>query len=132
MDSKKDSSLDDTGNAIEDPYEDLTIPMGVVTEPGTTLINETGSWREDRPVIKHEPCTGCGICATFCPDGAIKRIDKLNDAVGAVPGDRKPVPQSAKHVGEQQVAIDYRYCKGCGICATECPNDVITMIPEVK
>ncbi|MEK7353418.1 MAG: 4Fe-4S binding protein [Chloroflexota bacterium] len=22
------------------------------------------------------------------------------------------------------------YCKGCGICAKECPKDVITMIEE--
>ncbi|WP_232423386.1 4Fe-4S binding protein [Mycobacterium sp. 155] len=26
--------------------------------------------------------------------------------------------------------IDYDYCKGCGICATECPCGAITMEPE--
>ena len=28
------------------------------------------------------------------------------------------------------VAIDYDYCKGCGICAAECPCGAITMEPE--
>jgi len=27
-------------------------------------------------------------------------------------------------------AIDYEYCKGCEICAEECPVDAITMIEE--
>jgi pyruvate ferredoxin oxidoreductase delta subunit len=117
---------------IDDPYEDLTISKGATVEPGTSLVNETGSWRETRPVIHHEPCTGCGLCVTFCPDAAVKRVDELPEGVGQVPGDRRPVPQAAKHVGTQQVAIDYRYCKGCGICAEECPIDAIDMIPEVK
>jgi len=30
--------------------------------------------------------------------------------------------------------IDYKYCKGCGICAEECPPKVkaITMVREEK
>jgi pyruvate ferredoxin oxidoreductase gamma subunit len=27
-------------------------------------------------------------------------------------------------------ASDYEYCKGCGICAAECPSGVIAMVPE--
>ena len=26
--------------------------------------------------------------------------------------------------------IDYDYCKGCGICAAECPCGAIAMMPE--
>jgi Pyruvate/2-oxoacid:ferredoxin oxidoreductase delta subunit len=27
-------------------------------------------------------------------------------------------------------AINYDYCKGCGICVAECPAGAIEMIPE--
>lgn len=123
---------DDADGEGEDPYEGLTIPKGAVAEPGTSLVNETGSWRETKPIIRHEPCTGCGLCATYCPDAAVKRVDDMDERMGHVPGDRRPVPRSAKNDGRQRVEIDYRYCKGCGICAKECPIDAITMIPEVK
>ena len=26
--------------------------------------------------------------------------------------------------------VDYDYCKGCGICAAECPCGAIAMVPE--
>lgn len=55
----------------------------------------TGSWSLDRPVLT-DACTSCALCALFCPDGAITRTD------GAM-------------------AIDYLYCKGCGICEAVCP-----------
>ncbi|MFW6385125.1 MAG: 4Fe-4S binding protein [Halodesulfurarchaeum sp.] len=91
-----------------DPYENLKMNRGTVAEPNTTLVNETGSWRESKPVIDQDACTGCGICEIFCPDMA------------------------AKEVGERTFAIDYDYCKGCAICAEECPVDAIEMIPEGK
>jgi Pyruvate/2-oxoacid:ferredoxin oxidoreductase delta subunit len=28
------------------------------------------------------------------------------------------------------VEIDYDYCKGCGVCANECPAKAITMVEE--
>ena len=31
---------------------------------------------------------------------------------------------------EKEIEIDYDYCKGCGICAEECPADAIVMERE--
>ena len=31
---------------------------------------------------------------------------------------------------EECVRIDFDYCKGCGVCANECPKDCITMVEE--
>ena len=35
-------------------------------------------------------------------------------------------------VYEKVVGIDYDFCKGCGICAAECPLDAIQMVDESK
>ena len=51
----------------------------------------TGTWRYHRPVIRHDDCVKCGICAEYCPCGVIEKIDN-------------------------KMVIDYTYCKGCGIC----------------
>jgi pyruvate ferredoxin oxidoreductase delta subunit len=29
-----------------------------------------------------------------------------------------------------RVEVNYDYCKGCGICAQECPVKAISMVPE--
>ena len=61
----------------------------------TSLATETGAWSLERPVVE-AACTACGICALFCPEGAIERSD------GAI-------------------SVDYLHCKGCGICEVVCP-----------
>jgi pyruvate ferredoxin oxidoreductase delta subunit len=32
--------------------------------------------------------------------------------------------------GEAFAGFDYRYCKGCEICAVVCPVEAISMVPE--
>jgi len=54
-------------------------------------------------------CTGCDNCWLFCPDLAVAR--------------------STSGVGYE---IDLAYCKGCGICAEECPRAAISMVEERK
>jgi pyruvate ferredoxin oxidoreductase delta subunit len=67
----------------------------------------TGTWRYHRPVIRHDDCVKCGICAEYCPCGVIEKIDN-------------------------KMVIDYTYCKGCGICANTCPFGAITMVKDEK
>jgi Pyruvate/2-oxoacid:ferredoxin oxidoreductase delta subunit len=47
-------------------------------------------------------CNACDRCVTYCPDGVLRRE-----------GD--------------QIVFDYDYCKGCGICISECSRAVILM-----
>jgi pyruvate ferredoxin oxidoreductase delta subunit len=86
------------------------LPIGLVTEAGSSEEFETGDWRSEKPIWDEKKCTHCLICWIYCPDSAIMVKD------GKVQG------------------IDYRYCKGCGICAEECPPKIkaITMVREEK
>ena len=74
----------------------------VIKNPGNTRNNKTGSWRTFKPVLDKEKCIDCENCIIFCPDSS---VNKQHD-------------------------IDYDFCKGCGICAHECPSDAIEMIKE--
>jgi pyruvate ferredoxin oxidoreductase delta subunit len=79
----------------------------IVTNPGSSKSNKTGSWRTLKPRVLFEKCIGCGTCVRFCPEGCIKLINKKS-------------------------TIGYDYCKGCGICAIECPVKAIVMEKEDK
>lgn len=56
-------------------------------------------------------CTECDNCLVFCPDFAV-----LRNGMGT-------------RVGQPYV-VDYDYCKGCGICAYECPRGAIGLVRE--
>ncbi|MDP8246804.1 MAG: 4Fe-4S binding protein [Candidatus Tritonobacter lacicola] len=88
-------------------YKDIPIG-GLIIEAGNAEKYETGSWRSFRPVRDDEKCIHCLICWIFCPDSAI-------------------IVEDGKVVG-----VDLDHCKGCGICARECPKKVqaITMVKE--
>ncbi|MBE9501806.1 MAG: 4Fe-4S binding protein [Dehalococcoidia bacterium] len=81
---------------------------GLVMEPGSSVAYETGDWRSSRPILDEEKCSNCLVCWVFCPDGAIQ-------------------VENSKVVG-----IDLKHCKGCGICAEECPRKAITMVDECE
>jgi len=71
----------------------------------TSKKNKTGSWRTLKPVIDKDICTRCMICWKFCPDDCIK-------------------------INDDDIEINYDYCKGCGICANECRRGAIEMVME--
>jgi pyruvate ferredoxin oxidoreductase delta subunit len=82
-------------------------PGAVVTEPGSSRKYKTGDWRAFKPVVEGDKCVNCLLCWVYCPDAAIVR-------------------------NEKGVEINYDYCKGCGICAKECPRLAIKMMEEKK
>jgi 2-oxoacid:acceptor oxidoreductase delta subunit (pyruvate/2-ketoisovalerate family) len=74
-----------------------------ISTPPEEGLTTTGSWRTYRPVMNHKKCTKCLTCWLFCPEGAVRLT---------------------KEAGPK---IDLKYCKGCGICAEECPTKSIEM-----
>ena len=81
---------------------------GYILNPGNAAEYQTGEWRSMRPVWDKDKCINCMFCWLFCPDLAI-------------------IVEEGKVKG-----IDYKYCKGCGICSHECPDraKAIRMIKE--
>lgn len=69
------------------------------------LVDINAGWRTYKPLIDINKCSNCLQCWLLCPDGVIGKDKK-------------------------RLEIDYDYCKGCGICAYECPKKAITMVKE--
>ena len=86
----------------------MKLIIKTVAKPGSTRVNKTGAWRSFMPVFDHKLCNKCGICAMYCPEGVVHKLEN---------GFFEP---------------DYDSCKGCGICANECPKKAIIMVLEGK
>ena len=72
-----------------------------------------GDLTEDQAAYEARRCMSCGNCFEcdncygVCPDNAILKLG---------PG--------------QRFEFKYDYCKGCGLCVSECPCGAIKMVPE--
>jgi 2-oxoacid:acceptor oxidoreductase delta subunit (pyruvate/2-ketoisovalerate family) len=91
-------------------------------QPLLTLARRRGSFEEmvgaldqDTALLEARRCLSCGNCFecdncyAVCPDNAVIKLGAGN-----------------------RFAINYDYCKGCGLCAEECPCGAIDMVKEVK
>lgn len=81
---------------------------------GGFITQKNAGWRNVRPSVDAEKCTGCLQCYLYCPDGTIFKRET---------GEAKPKPA---------IAFDYDFCKGCGVCASVCKFAAITMVSEVE
>jgi NADPH-dependent glutamate synthase beta subunit-like oxidoreductase len=77
-------------------------------EEVTGGLDESTALYEARRCLSCGNCFSCDNCYGVCPDNAVL---KLMDP-------------------DEPYAIDLDYCKGCGICAAECPCGAIEMVPE--
>ena len=70
-------------------------------------LDESNALYEARRCLSCGNCFECDNCYGVCPDNAVIKLG---------PGKR--------------FEFNYDYCKGCGLCATECPCGAIQMVPE--
>ena len=70
-------------------------------------LDETNALYEARRCLSCGNCFECDNCYGVCPDNAVIKLG---------PGRR--------------FQFNYDYCKGCGVCAQECPCGAIAMVPE--
>ena len=76
-------------------------------EEVTQGLDESNAQFEARRCLSCGNCFECDNCYGVCPDNAVVKLG---------PGNR--------------FRFNYDYCKGCGICETECPCGAIRMVPE--
>ena len=69
-------------------------------------LGEEQALREAGRCFQCGLCNSCELCMIYCSDAAITRADE----------------------GRFDIKLDY--CKGCGVCAAECPRGCITMTRE--
>lgn len=93
--------------------EDIKVEHFLPSDLGGRSKAEQGAWEWRSVLQEAEFCLSCGTCnlclqcVQFCPDASIG-LDEEGTAV----------------------TVDLDHCKGCGICAYECPRGVITMEAE--
>lgn len=81
------------------------LPLVPSAKAGSMAESPAGlAWKEQHPVVS-EGCNLCLECTLFCPEGALTRV-------------------------AQTLSVNLQLCKGCGICATECKQKAISMLPE--
>jgi phenylglyoxylate dehydrogenase delta subunit len=75
----------------------------IAAEPSPML---PGDWRSLRPVLDRDKCVKCAVCWLYCPVQCVVERPRW-------------------------FHINLATCKGCGICAQECPQRAIAMVEEV-
>lgn len=71
-------------------------------------LDEVMLLQEARRCFSCGSCPACDNCYIFCPDAVISPVKGESDRL---------------------YTVNYDYCKGCGICAAECPRACIVMSP---
>jgi NADPH-dependent glutamate synthase beta subunit-like oxidoreductase len=71
-------------------------------------LDEGTALFEARRCMSCGNCFSCDNCYGVCPDNAVLKLGR--------PG--------------EEYLIDLDYCKGCGLCVSECPAGAIQMVPE--
>lgn len=79
-------------------------PTGLIGEGGNSIRNKTGDWSSRVACVDKKKCIKCHQCVLQCPEGCIE------------------IEEDGKNV-----KVNSDYCKGCTVCAVECPVHAIKM-----
>ena len=97
---------------LRDTYLDPAVFARTTCFEAGHLVSKNAGWRSMRPVLDETACTRCLLCYMQCPDGTIYKV----------------ADEGAR--GGIRLAVDYDFCKGCGVCAKACRCGAISMVPE--
>jgi len=81
------------------------LPGGIIETGGNSVKNKTGQWSLHHAFIDQKKCIKCHLCAGHCPEGC---VEIFSDG--------------------RNVEVNADYCKGCLVCAVECPAKAIKII----
>jgi len=84
------------------PQLEKVSPLATRKDSFAEVRRGVGNVEEARRCLSCGVCNDCDRCVTYCPDGVLRRVG-----------------------GE--LVFDYDYCKGCGVCVSECSRAVIYM-----
>ena len=74
-------------------------------------LDESNALFEARRCLSCGNCFSCDNCYGVCPDNAVLKLERCA-------------------AQRERYEIDLDFCKGCGICVSECPCGAIEMVPE--
>ena len=84
------------------PHGESVLPFTARTGSFDEVRRGLEDVEEARRCLSCGVCNFCDRCVTYCPDGVLRRDG-------------------------HDLVFDYDYCKGCGVCASECSRAVIYM-----
>jgi 2-oxoacid:acceptor oxidoreductase gamma subunit (pyruvate/2-ketoisovalerate family) len=84
------------------PHAENILPFTARTGSFAEVHQGLDDIEEARRCLSCGVCNSCDRCVTYCPDGVLRRDG-------------------------HDLVFDYDYCKGCGVCASECSRAVIYM-----
>jgi 2-oxoacid:acceptor oxidoreductase gamma subunit (pyruvate/2-ketoisovalerate family) len=87
---------------LHHPHNQVVLPLTGRETSFSEVRGGLDDIEEAKRCLSCGVCNSCDRCVTYCPDGVLRREGR-------------------------DIIFDYDYCKGCGVCVSECSRAVIYM-----